>query len=864
MTSTQKSPRFPKPPRPLRLGLLLWLALMALLSAGLWVLQQNAGSELEARVRVHQQGALHQALTVLQDRLSFAARDLQFVARSIDPDTLQAEGASSGATPIEHMFLDLMATRRSLYSQLRYLDAYGQEIARVNNVDGKTLWVPAEALQNKASRYYFRESIGLSDGEMYLSPFDLNVEHGKIERPFNPTMRFAARASDQGGELQGVVVINFLGHELIDRLRSIGADRGIALWMSNADGDWLIGPDRDAEWGFMFPEKHLPTFGKQYPQAWGAATQAPSTGTVQMREVGAMLAMARFTPAAHMLGGEAVHTKPSMRWHLVAQVSPERLAAMRAGLMGPYILAYGVLAVLFAGISILVARLSARRRQALIDLTQREQQFRSLLEAAPDAMLVSDGEGLIRMVNLRAESTFGLPRDKLIGQPVEILVPERMRNHHARRRDAYMRSPAAGDYGEGREVVALRADGSEFPASIALSTLDAPGGRLVISAVRDVSEARASAAVQRELSQRLSIAADAGGIGIWDYDVRTKRQIWDERMYRIFGIARSASASQAPAWERAVHPDDEAAARKALKATLRGNTDLDIRFRIRRGDGEVRWIKANAVAVSNSRHRVRRLIGTCVDVTSEVEKKQRLRAAFAQAEAGNADLKLINKDLEAFSYAVSEMLRRADAVSNILSKRYDEKLDERGRELLRQLSTTSRQTSQLIDEMLLLTRIGGDELVRAPINLSAMVKEGVARLRAGSPQREVEVVIQPDVMAQADRRLMRLVLESLLDNAWKFTRKAKKPTIEFGCQERDGQLEYFVRDNGVGFDMKQADKLFDALQRLHEDTELVGNGIGLATVKRAIRKHGGEVHAKGAVGLGASFFFTVSPSADEA
>ncbi len=243
-----------------------------------------------------------------------------------------------------------------------------------------------------------------------------------------------------------------------------------------------------------------------------------------------------------------------------------------------------------------------------------------------------------------------------------------------------------------------------------------------------------------------------------------------------------------------------------------------------------------------------------------------------------AQLETANKELEAFSYSVSHdlraPLRSIDGFSQVLLERYAEQLDDKGKHYLQRVRTAGQRMGQLIDDLLNLSRVTRSEMQHQSVDLSALVQQIAEELQQTQPECQVEFVIAPGVLAEGDPRLLRVVLENLLNNACKFTSKQAHPRIEFGTLseipptdfEKEGNISpfskspvtYFVRDNGAGFDMAYANKLFGAFQRLHTEDEFPGTGIGLASVQRIIRRHGGRVWAEGAVDQGATFYFTLS------
>lgn len=220
-----------------------------------------------------------------------------------------------------------------------------------------------------------------------------------------------------------------------------------------------------------------------------------------------------------------------------------------------------------------------------------------------------------------------------------------------------------------------------------------------------------------------------------------------------------------------------------------------------------------------------------------------------------------NKELEAFSYSVSHdlraPLRSINGFSKVLLEEYGDKLDVNGKHYLDRVCAAARRMGDLIDDLLQLSKVGRVELRRKPVDLSALARTVAKELQRATPDRRVQMLIPDGVMVDADLGLLQVVLENLLGNAWKFTAPAGEAVIEFGASRQDGVLTYFVRDNGAGFDMAHAGRLFTPFQRLHSEVKFPGTGIGLATVHRIVQRHGGRVWAEGAVERGATFFWTL-------
>jgi PAS domain S-box-containing protein len=260
------------------------------------------------------------------------------------------------------------------------------------------------------------------------------------------------------------------------------------------------------------------------------------------------------------------------------------------------------------------------------------------------------------------------------------------------------------------------------------------------------------------------------------------------------------------------------------------------------------------------------LLGMVRDITERKQVEGEVQRLYEELEQRVADrtaqLQAVNKELEAFSYSVSHdlraPLRHINGFSQALLEDYSDKLDEEGKGYLREVRSASQEMAQLIDDVLQLARVTRSEMRREVVDLSELAHSIVTDLKKGNPERSVTVGVEEGLSTRGDKRLLRIALTNLLGNAWKFTSRQKRAEISFGQSRTDTELVYFVRDNGAGFEMAYADKLFGAFQRLHSTGEFEGTGIGLATVQRIVHRHGGRVWGEGALSEGATFYFTLA------
>jgi len=319
---------------------------------------------------------------------------------------------------------------------------------------------------------------------------------------------------------------------------------------------------------------------------------------------------------------------------------------------------------------------------------------------------------------------------------------------------------------------------------------------------------------------------------------------------------------ETPWWAHSKELQDEM--REAIKKTAQGET-ISFDTTTRAIDGTLHYIEFSLKPVKDEQGNVVLLVPEARDITERKRAEADIRQLNQDLEARvierTRELELANREMEAFTYSVSHdlraPLRAIDGFSSALLEDYADTLDETGKTYLRYLREGSHEMSDLIDGLLNLSRSTRGELSVERVDLSAMAHTVVNELRKVEHDRQVSVRIAPGMEAFADRRLLRVVVENLIGNAWKYTSRNSDGHIEFSHKTGQDETVYRVRDNGAGFDMAYASKLFLPFQRLHKTTEFPGIGIGLATVERIIHRHDGRIWAEGAVGTGAAFYFTL-------
>lgn len=793
------------------------------------------------------------------------------------------------------------------YNQIRFIGIadQGRELVRVDRIDGKVVATPDEALQQKGSHDYFKETLNYQQGEVYLSDINLNREHGAVQAPHIRTLRAATPVfKDDTGELYGMIVINIDIGEFIDKL-AMDLPSGMQAYLLNARGDYLLHPLPSHTFGFDLA--HTYRWQDDFPDA-PLNSEGNNVSRQRVLAQGNYLYLSSATinidPERPERFLKVVYTFPESA--ISRQISEQRRLVV-GGLLGAALLISGLIFIVLRRMFSPLNRLTETARQIgsghaetvlprvmqgevgtfvgafnemLVKIQNREKQIGKLnreleknetflnliYETVPEAIMVVDEQGEMVRVNHQAGRIFGYSVEEMEGQRIEILLPESLRERHVGMREHYHANAEPRMMGRGRDLAGCRKDGSEFPVEVGIAPMWMEGRLFVIVSVVDISERKRIERAVRNSQEdffRL-IASNVKDYAIIMLDSEGKVVTWNEGAERIEGYKAEEIVGHSA--ELFYLPKDVKAGifSNILEQARKNGHYQDEGWRVRK-DGSRFYTELVITAMRDTDGKLVGFTKIDHDITERRQVQEEIRQFNTELEIRvqerTAELAAANKELDSFAYAVSHdlraPLRAMIGFSEALVEDFSEQLPLEAQEYLHEIAKAGENMSGLIDGLLSLSRSTRGELHRDRFDISALVNEISQELSQSGEAENVEWKIEPDLMAEGDIRTIKIALRNLLSNAVKYSAQSNRPRVEF-FRERNERGEVFcVADNGAGFDMAHAERLFKPFQRLHRHDEFPGIGIGLATVQRIIHRHGGEIHAHASLGLGAQFYFTL-------
>ena len=525
------------------------------------------------------------------------------------------------------------------------------------------------------------------------------------------------------------------------------------------------------------------------------------------------------------------------------------------------------------------------RRQGEESLSKSQAQLNGIIQSAMDAILTIDEQQTIILFNRAAETMFKCAAGDALGQSVERFIPERHRESHAQHIRHFGETGVTNRaMGQMNPLCAVRADGTEFPIEASISQIEQDGQKLFTVIIRDITERRlATEALAKQASElsrsqqgleaqtrMLQSVLDSMAEGLVAADKEGKFLIWNRAAEKIVGYGPADLPTQQ--WSEhygnflpdgvTPFPTDKL----PMVRALRGEACRDQIFLRNPKVPQGIWIEASASPLRDKEDSVSGGVVAFRDISQRKADEQQIRKLNEELEGRvqerTKELEASNKELEAFTYSVSHdlraPLRHIAGFSKMLAEECGEDLKPESRHYLERIQDGTRRMGTLVDDLLNLARIGRHEVRVQVTGIDSIVRDVISELRPDAEGRNVEWKIGDLPFVEGDPALLKIVFHNLLSNALKYTRPRSPAIIEVGREELDGQPVVFVRDNGVGFNMKYADKLFGVFQRLHRAEDFEGTGVGLATVQRVVHKHGGRIWAHAELDKGATFYFSLA------
>lgn len=482
------------------------------------------------------------------------------------------------------------------------------------------------------------------------------------------------------------------------------------------------------------------------------------------------------------------------------------------------------------------------------------------LDSTPHPVYAAGTDGRIVYVNAAGRARWG--EAATVGEPPTGLFTGQAREQLA----AFEAKALAGGEPSSFDSGELGASDVRTWATYTLSPLRDGGaitGYLCIAV--DTTALKRTELRLRRSEQLMVDTQGVAHLGTWEWDIREPHAEWSDELYQIYGLTREQYTPSYEAYLAMVHPDDRQRVIDATNRVFHEQVPYSHDERIFRPDGSLRYLHTWAHPVLDDNGALTRLVGVCQDITdrklAEEEVRQLNDALELRVAERTRTIEASLRDVEAFNATVSHDLRAPLSVISLscelIAKSAGGDLPRPVVDSLERIRRSVSYMTRLVNELLGLAQVGSAPFERAEIDLSQLCEDIVADLRLTSPARQVTVEVAPGLRCNVDASLMRAAMENLIGNAWKYSARVAHARIEIGTTAIDGRDVYFVRDNGAGFDMTQAHRLFAPFQRLHASNEFEGTGVGLAAVQRIIERHDGHIWAEGATGHGATFYFTL-------
>lgn len=754
----------------------------------------------------------------------------------------------------------VFARNKRIYDHIRFLGTDGRELVRINYADGRSRVIPGKDLQDKSQRYYFREALDTPRGEIYMSPLDLNIEAGEIERPLKPMIRFATPVFDHEGRKQGILFLNYLGDNLIQRFKRVAINISDHVQLVNSAGYWISSPDPAQEWGFMFNNDR--TFGARYPEAWKRISSGDAgqfvTGqgmftfsTVYPLQIARLSAREGIDPDLAVLRSQLRPELDGYYWKVISHVQPAALGASPGDFLRRNLLLYTTLLALLGIISLYLAHSRLRHRQAVAQ-NEYEKRFRNTLEDIQLAAVTLDSKARILFCNDFLLQLTGWRREEILGRDwVELFVPERQRG--AARQQMESNLPAIS------QPQILTRSGKLLLISWNIThSWNQEGDLTSITAIgEDITERQRAQEDLRKLSRAVeqspSVVMIVNRQGEIEYVNPKFCQITGYRPEEVIGknprILKSGETSQEEY--------------RNLWNTLLSGGIWRGELHNRKKNGELFWEAAAISPVRDQSGKITHFLAVKEDITERKRLEQEVEKHNRELARTHA-LAVVGRMANMIAHDLRNPLSSIKMTLQILGKQRRRQLHENSRELCDIALEQVRYMEEMLADLLTYSR--ADTLKPEWLSIDRLLDTavGVVQKKIDEFGVRISTSCQPGLPTIcADATKLRQVFSNLIINAAQATEQ--KPPAERRVEIRtrflltgEGpRIQVEVLDNGRGIDPAQHDNLFEPFFT----TRAKGSGLGLAIVKRIIEQHRGSVRLLPRKGGGTRALVTLPTSA---
>lgn len=494
--------------------------------------------------------------------------------------------------------------------------------------------------------------------------------------------------------------------------------------------------------------------------------------------------------------------------------------------------------------------------EQIFTLSGEELVYRKLVETMNEGGLTASADGRIMYCNERFGKMLQRPIEDIIGKTLEEFIL------HTERRGLNSLLLRAIDKPSRARIVFKAADGTLVPSRIAANALQNGDSVSICMVAADMTKIEESEETIRLINEQqnqlqesqahLKLSAEAGGIGTWDWDIENDVLIWGQRTRTMFGIEQDRKVTH-ELFLTMLHPDDREMVEKAITECIQKGKKYDVEYRVIHPDGSIRWIYAKGHGILDENGKCLRMTGVVLDITERKEKIELLKHL-------NDELKRSNNELEQFAYIVShdlrEPLRAISGFIGLLKEKYNNVLDAKAAEYINYATQGVVRMDELLACLLEYSRVSSRAQVLAHVSANESLNAAIANLHKSIAESNAAVTFDDLPTLKADGRQLTQLFQNLIQNAIKF-RSDKRPQIHIGCKRQDNRWLFWVKDNGIGIDKQQFDRIFNIFHRLDRSGKYPGSGIGLSICKKIVERHGGKIWIESEVGKGSTFYFTI-------